>query len=212
MAAGEAAYAVCSSCHGANAEGNKAMHAPRLAGMDNEYMKRQLRHFKRGVRGAHEDDAWGRTMAPMAMMLADAAAINNVVSYIDTLSGQPQFNDGASLGLSAAVERYEPSASGDPTKSKALYESTCAQCHGDLGQGVWTVNAPALTGLEDWYLASQIKNFRDGIRGRHADDLYGLQMGLVSNTMTDDQSIEDMVAYIATLENTQQSVKLAQQK
>ena len=212
VSAGEAAYAACSSCHGANAEGNKAMHAPRLAGMDNEYMKRQLRHFKRGVRGAHEDDAWGRTMAPMAMMLADAAAINNVVSYIDTLSGQPQFNDGASLGLSAAVERYEPSASGDPTKSKALYESTCAQCHGDLGQGVWTVNAPALTGLEDWYLASQIKNFRDGIRGRHADDLYGLQMGLVSNTMTDDQSIEDMVAYIATLENTQQSVKLAQQK
>ena len=212
VAAGQAAYAVCSSCHGANAEGNKAMHAPRLAGMDNEYMRRQLRHFKRGVRGSHEDDAWGQTMAPMAMMLADAAAINNVVSYIDTLSGQPQFNGGAKLGLSAAVERYEPSASGDPTKSKALYESTCAQCHGDLGQGVWTVNAPALTGLEDWYLASQIKNFRDGIRGRHADDLYGLQMGLVSNTMTDDQSIEDMVAYIATLENTQQSVKLAQQK
>ena len=34
-----------------NAEGNKALHAPRLAGMDSEYMKRQLRHFKRGVRG-----------------------------------------------------------------------------------------------------------------------------------------------------------------
>ena len=48
-------------------------------------MKRQLRHFKRGVRGAHEDDTWGRTMAPMAMMLADASAINNVVSYIDAL-------------------------------------------------------------------------------------------------------------------------------
>jgi cytochrome c oxidase subunit 2 len=115
--------------------------------MDNEYMKRQLRHFKRGVRGAHEDDAWGRTMAPMAMMLADAAAINNVVSYSrHAVRVSPEFNDGASLGLSAAVERYEPSASGDPTKSKALYESTCAQCHGDLGQGVWTVNAPALTG------------------------------------------------------------------
>ena len=122
VAAGQAAYAVCSSCHGANAEGNKAMHAPRLAGMDNEYMKRQLRHFKRGVRGTHEDDAWGQTMAPMAMMLADAAAINNVVSYIDTLSGQPQFNGGANLGLSAAVERYEPSASGIPPSPK-LYMS-----------------------------------------------------------------------------------------
>ena len=211
LVAGQATYAVCSSCHGVNAEGNKAMHAPRLAGMDSEYMKRQLRHFKRGVRGTHEDDTWGRTMAPMAMMLGDAAAINNVVSYIDTLSGQPEFDDHASLGLAAAVERYEPSASGDPSKSQALYESTCAQCHGELGQGVWTVNAPALTGLEDWYLASQIKNFRDGIRGRHADDLYGLQMGLVSNTMIDDQAIEDMVAYISSLENPQPPVTLAQQ-
>ncbi len=211
LVAGQAAYAVCSSCHGANAEGNKAMHAPRLAGMDSEYMKRQLRHFKRGVRGAHEDDTWGRTMAPMAMMLADASAINNVVSYINTLSGQPEFDDNANLGLAAAVERFEPSASGDPSKSEALYESTCAQCHGQVGEGVWTVNAPALTGLEDWYLAAQIKNFRDGIRGRHADDLYGLQMGLVSNTMTDDQAIEDMVAYITTLEIPQQPVTLAQQ-
>ena len=75
-----------------------------------------------------------------------------------------------------------------------------------------TVNAPALTGLDDWYLAAQIKNFRDGIRGRHADDLYGLQMGLVSNTMTTDQAIEDMVAYIGGLENPQQPVKLAQQR
>lgn len=212
LAAGEATYAVCSSCHGLNAEGNKALHAPGLANMDSEYMKRQLRHFKRGVRGAHEDDTWGRTMAPMAMMLADAAAINNVVSYIGTLSGQVEFDVAADYGLSAATERFELSASGDPERAEVLYASTCAQCHGDAGEGVWTVNAPAIAGLEDWYLASQIKNFRNGIRGRHADDLYGLQMGLVSNTMTDDQAIYDMVAYIATLGNQQSPVELAQQK
>ena len=212
LVAGEAAYAVCSSCHGANAEGNKAMHAPGLAGMDSEYMKRQLRHFKRGVRGAHEDDTWGRTMAPMAMMLADASAINNVVSYIGTLSGQAEFDGAADYSLSTATERFELSSSGDPKKAAALYGSTCAECHGDAGEGVWTVNAPALAGLEDWYLASQIKNFRNGIRGRHADDLYGLQMGLVSNTMTDDQAIYDMAAYIATLGQPQQPVNLAQQR
>jgi len=37
-------------------------------------------------------------------------------------------------------------------------------------------------------------------------------MGLVSNTMTTDQAIEDMVAYISGLENPQQPVKLAQQR
>ena len=212
LVAGEAAYAVCSSCHGANAEGNKAMHAPGLAGMESEYMKRQLRHFKRGVRGAHEDDTCGRTMAPMAMMLADASAINNVVSYIGTLSGQAEFDGAADYSLSTAAERFELSSSGDPKKAAALYGSTCAECHGEAGEGIWTVNAPALAGLEDWYLASQIKNFRNGIRGRHADDLYGLQMGLVSNTMTDDQAIYDMAAYIATLGQPQQPVNLAQQR
>ena len=213
LMAGESSYAVCSSCHGVNGEGNKAMHAPGLAGMDAEYMRRQLRHFKRGVRGADESDTWGRTMAPMAMMLADASAINNVVSYIGTLSGQHDFNADTSYGLSQAVARYEPSASGDPSKSAALYVSTCGECHGASGEGVWTVNAPALAGLEGWYLAEQIKNFRNGVRGRHADDLYGLQMGLVSNTMTDDQAIEDMVAYITTLgKNLEAPVKLAQQR
>jgi cytochrome c oxidase subunit 2 len=149
----------------------------------------------------------------MAMMLADAAAINNVVSYIGTLSGQHDFNEDTSYGLTQAVKRYEPSASGDPSKSAALYESTCGECHGVSGEGVWTVNAPALAGLEGWYLAEQIKKFRDGLRGRHSDDLYGLQMGLVSNTMTDDQAIEDMVAYISTLgKNLEAPVKLAQQR
>jgi len=37
-------------------------------------------------------------------------------------------------------------------------------------------------------------------------------MGLVSNTMTDDQAIYDMAAYIATLGNQQSPVELAQQK
>ena len=212
LVAGQAAYAVCGSCHGANAEGIEAMHAPGLAHLDGEYMKRQLRHFKRGVRGAHEDDTWGRTMAPMAMMLADAAAINNVVSYIGTLSGQADFDDSPGSGITNATEGSDLSTPSDPKRAAALYASTCAQCHGDSGEGVWTVNAPGLANLETWYLASQIKNFRNGIRGRHADDLYGLQMGLVSNTMTDDQAINDMAAYIATLGQEQEPVDLALQK
>ena len=213
LLAGQASYAVCSSCHGVNGEGNKALHAPRLAGLNEEYMKRQLRHFKRGVRGANEEDTWGRTMAPMAMLLTDAAAINNVVSYINTLSGQPAFGVNDSYGLADALERFDVNSIGKPSESAALYQSTCAQCHGPNGDGVWTVNAPALTALDDWYLAGQLKNFRDGVRGRHKDDLYGLQMGLASNTMTDDEAIQNMVAYIKTLgDNPEQPVKLAQQR
>jgi len=48
-------------------------------------------------------------------------------------------------------------------------------------------------------MAEQLQKFRAGIRGRHDDDLYGLQMGLLSNTLVDDEAVNDMVAYINTL-------------
>ena len=49
------------------------------------YLVRQLENFKSGVRGAHADDAAGAQMRPMAMMLADAAAMRNVAAYIVSL-------------------------------------------------------------------------------------------------------------------------------
>ena len=83
--AGKALYAVCGACHGASGEGNAALHAPRLAGQGDWYLKQQLKYFKQGIRGAHKDDTFGKTMAPMAATLADEAAIDNVVAYIATL-------------------------------------------------------------------------------------------------------------------------------
>ena len=61
------------------------------------------------------------------------------------------------------------------------------------------MNAPRLKGMNDWYLVTQLKNFRDGIRGMHPQDLYGLQMGLMAAMLTNDQAINDVVAYINTL-------------
>ena len=44
-----------------------------------------LQNFKKGVRGADSNDSYGQQMRPMAMILADDAAINNVATYISTL-------------------------------------------------------------------------------------------------------------------------------
>ena len=85
--AGQVAYAVCSACHGADGEGNQALNAPRLAGQQSWYLKRQLTNYKSGRRGTHEEDVFGRQMAPMAATLVDAATIENVVAFIGTLSG-----------------------------------------------------------------------------------------------------------------------------
>ena len=82
---GKEKYKVCASCHGANGEGNKDLNAPKLSGMQDWYIARQLQHFKKGIRGANPKDTYGMQMAPMAMTLPDNKAIENIAAYISTL-------------------------------------------------------------------------------------------------------------------------------
>lgn len=182
-AAGALGYTVCAACHGQNGEGNVALNAPKLAGQDTWYMKRQLQQYKQGTRGAHEDDTYGRQMAPMAMTLANDTAIDNVVAYIATLPDRP-----TEITINGNVER-----------GKDIYR-TCASCHGDEGQGIWAMNAPRQAGMTDWYLASQLENFKKGIRGNHPEDPYGSQMVRMAAALKDDQAINDVVAYINTMQ------------
>ena len=84
-AKGKILYATCIACHGQNGEGNKALNAPRLTGQHDWYLARQLRYFKSGIRGAHPEDIYGAQMPPMLGQLQDEQAIEDVVSYINTL-------------------------------------------------------------------------------------------------------------------------------
>ena len=52
----------CGACHGGRAQGNSALHAPRLASLDAAYLKRQYQNFANGLRGTHPDDRYGRQM------------------------------------------------------------------------------------------------------------------------------------------------------
>ena len=53
--------------------------------------------------------------------------------------------------------------------------------------------------MSDWYLANQLINFRNRVRGGHADDVYGDQMYMLAASLTDDQAVNDVIAYINTL-------------
>ena len=181
-AAGQAAYMSCSACHGAMGEGNAAMNAPRLAGLPDWYLERQLEYYKQGVRGAHPEDTYGAQMAPMANMLADATTMRNVTAYISSLSP-------------AAAEN---TLGGDASRGSAHYTS-CGACHGSEGQGNYALQAPPLAGQSDWYLKRQLENFRKGIRGTHDKDNYGHQMVLMARSLQNEQSIDDMLAYLNTL-------------
>ena len=179
---GKAQYAVCATCHGAEGEGNPDLHAPKLAGQDAWYLRRQIEHFKSGARGAHEDDTYGKQMAAMAGILADDASIDNVTAYIDTLPDVAP----------------PPTVAGDVEAGKKIY-STCGSCHGVNGEGIASTNAPRQAGMSDWYLVDQLKKFRAGIRGAHPGDEYGNQMTMMAATLQSDERIDDVVAYINTL-------------
>ena len=182
-AAGKQLYAVCAACHGLQAEGNPVLNAPKLSGQGDWYLHRQLNSFKQGARGTHDKDVFGKMMAPMAATLVDDAAIDNITAYLKTLP------DTASAA----------SVKGNPDDGQKLYETTCGVCHGPNGQGVQAVNAPALKGMSDWYMVTQLKNFKQGIRGAHPKDMYGPQMASMAAILVDDQATNDIVAYINTL-------------
>lgn len=82
---GKALYATCGACHGVNGEGMEALNAPALAGQEQWYVIRQLQNFKNGIRGANPRDIYGMQMAPMAQILPDDQAIEDVAAYIETL-------------------------------------------------------------------------------------------------------------------------------
>jgi len=83
---GQGLYAVCATCHGPSGEGMREMNAPALAGREAWYIQRQLENFKSGARGSNPGDIYGMQMAPMAQILADKQAIEDVAAYLSSLS------------------------------------------------------------------------------------------------------------------------------
>ncbi len=179
---GKAAYAVCAACHGANGMGNKALNAPRIAGQEPWYLERQLNHYKKGIRGADPKDTYGMQMRPMALTLANDQAVSDMAAF---LSSMP------------VSKSSESTVKGDATAGKASY-MICQTCHGPTGGGNKALNAPRLTGLQDWYIVRQLKNFKAGIRGTKSGDLFGMQMRPMAMTLANDEAINNVAAYIAT--------------
>ena len=87
---------------------------------------------------------------------------------------------------------------GDPVAGKKTF-AVCATCHGQNGEGIKTLNTPAIASLPAWYVRRQLHNFKSGIRGTNAKDVYGMQMKPMAMTLTTDKAIDDVAAYIASM-------------
>lgn len=171
----------CLLCHGANANGNYGIRAPRLAGMEPWYLTRQLENFAAGIRGANEFDAPGHEMMPVGLRVKQENSLAAVVEWVGTL--QPK--------------KPETTVRGDVARGRQLY-LTCAACHGARAEGNAQLQAPALAARSDWYLVTQLRNFRQGLRGGDERDVHGAQMRAVTANLPD-EAIDDVVAYINSL-------------
>lgn len=173
----------CKQCHGATGQGQLGITTPAIAGQAAWYVEGQLVKFRTGVRGAHPEDYDGLRMRPMSQQLMNVAEVKAVSAYVATLK-----------------PRKQPTTlqGGDATAGAGSY-GVCLACHGPDGKGNELLKAPSLVGQHDWYLFSQLKKFKAGVRGKHPKDLTGGQMQPMSMTLVDDQAIKNVLAHISTL-------------
>ena len=181
-AKGKNTYMTCMVCHGMKGEGKRAFHAPRLAGQEPWYIKKQLLKFKESIRGTHPQDLYGMQMAPMAKLMTSNETIDNVVKFIALLEPGSVADKG----------------NGDATAGKQHY-AVCALCHGPKAQGSPGRAAPKLSNQHAWYLERQLKNFKNSIRGAHEEDLEGKIMIPMGQMLSDDKVIADLIVYIQSL-------------
>jgi len=100
----------------------------------------------------------------------------------------------ASLSVPAAAQADDA----ELARGEQLY-ALCAQCHGVAGAGNREALAPAIANLPRWYLESQLKKFKNGIRGLHPQDTGGLRMYPMSQWLREDADLAAVAAYVASL-------------
>ena len=184
---GEALFDTCAPCHGDDGAGNEELQAPAIAGASDWYIEYQLQKFKDGARGYHYTDTTGLRMRPMSRALLSDADIPSMAAYI----------------VSLPIPDPAPTFEADTEAGEADYTALCANCHGVDGRGVDSpvpeLAAPSLLHLNDWYMSSSLRKYRDGVRGALAGDLAGATMRAPVTGMSDER-LDDITAYVMSLQ------------
>lgn len=182
-------YNYCTVCHGPNGNGNTAIAAPAIAGIEPWYLTEQLKAYRERLRGQDfKVDPAGTEMRIVARELSDKQ-ITNLAQYVGRFS----------------VERKSASLPGDAAHGKQLYAAHCAVCHGEQAAGNATLRAPALRRLNDWYIVASYNRYRSGVRGASPDNPWGNQMHQIAQSLPDAFPINDVSAYLTTLDPTKGS-------
>jgi cytochrome c553 len=177
---GEGATA-CQTCHGADGGGQGAAGFPRLAGLPEAYLAKQLRDFQGEARK-------NATMKPIASALT-AKEIEAVAAHYADM--QPATQAPGAEGV--AKQRL---ARGEAIAERGLWAKgvpACTSCHGPAGRGVGDA-FPALAGQHASYIRSQINAWQNGERSNDPNRL----MDVVAERLTGNEAAA-VAAYFASL-------------
>ena len=175
-AQGAPGAAACSSCHGANGEGNAQAGFPRLAGLGRIYIEHQLNSYADGTRA-------NPVMTPIAGALS-AQQRAQVAAYFAGLGGAAHASANAGGATAPALVPR-----GDDKRSI----QACANCHGPQGIGDAASN-PYLAGQGQQYLTNALAQWKSGTR--HNDP--SGQMPAIAKALTDAE-VRTIVTYYAGL-------------
>lgn len=101
-------------------------------------------------------------------------------------------------GVGAAFAQDGEADAADLARGEQLY-ALCTKCHMADGSGNREVLAPAIAGMPSWYVEMQLKNFKNGIRGLHAQDTGGLRMYPMSQWLRSEADQKAVAAYVAAM-------------
>ncbi len=167
---------VCAACH--SVDGNSVAAAnPKLAGLNAEYINKQLTEFKSGARKNAIMSGMVANLTPQDML--------NLGAYFSAQQPKPGTSKDQALALQGQkIFRGGVMGAGVPA---------CASCHGPQGKGI-PVQFPRLAGQHSEYIYTQLNDFRLGNRSNDAAKM----MRTIAAKMTD-ADMKAVASYIQGL-------------
>ncbi|MDB6139855.1 MAG: heme/copper-type cytochrome/quinol oxidase, subunit 2 [Verrucomicrobiaceae bacterium] len=174
----------CARCHGPQGQGSESLSIPSIAGQPAWYVLRQLDNFREDRRGTDSGLPQAVIMAAMVKVLAREHR-EGVAAFVESL-----------VPVSPPVGTVKAA---DLAEGKTLFEERCMECHRYNGSGELTFGSSPLTGLQDWYLKAQIRNFKNGRRGALPGDVFGAKMVFSAQFIESEEALQSVAAYIVSL-------------
>jgi cytochrome c553 len=175
-ASGKQLSAACGACHGS--DGNSpAASFPKIAGLGEKYLLKQLKDFKSGARAN-------------PIMAGQVAALNetqmgDIAAYFASQTRSVGYAAADKVALGEKIYRAGNKATGVPA---------CLACHAAGGEGMSAAGFPALGGQHGDYIKAQLVAFQEDKRNNDASKVMRDIAGRMSN-----KEISAVSAYIQGL-------------